>query len=111
MNMQQFIVQRLLTMIPILVGITLLAFLISHTVPGDPTAAMLGQKAMEDPVIVASFRQQWGLDRPLWEQYLVYLANIARGDLGKSIKTHRPVLEDLKQFLPASIELAIGATI
>jgi len=111
MNMQQFILRRLLLMIPLLVGISLISFLISHSVPGDPIAAHLSQKAMEDPVIVATFRQQWGLDRPLWEQYWIYLKNLLRGNMGVSIRTHRPVLDDLRQFLPASTELAIGATI
>jgi len=97
-------------MIPLLVGMTLIAFIISHTVPGDPVAAHLGQKSMEDPTIVAAFRKQWGLDRPLWEQYWIYLKNLLRGNLGVSIRTHRPVIDDLKQFLPASTELAIGAT-
>jgi peptide/nickel transport system permease protein len=110
MNMQQFILRRLLLMIPLLIGITLISFIISHTVPGDPVAANLSQKAMEDPVIVATFRAQWGLDKPLWEQYLVYLKNLLQGDLGVSIRTRRPVLDDLRQFLPASAELALGAT-
>jgi peptide/nickel transport system permease protein len=111
MNMQQFILRRLFLMIPLLIGISLIAFIISHSVPGDPIAAHLSQKAMEDPVIVATFRQQWGLDKPLWEQYFIYLKNLVRGDLGVSIRTHRPVLDDLRQFLPASTELAVGATL
>jgi peptide/nickel transport system permease protein len=111
MNMQEFILRRLFLMIPLLIGITLIAFVISHSVPGDPVAAHLSQKAMEDPVIVATFREQWGLDKPLWQQYLIYLANLVRGDMGTSIRTHRPVFDDLRQFLPASAELAVGATL
>jgi peptide/nickel transport system permease protein len=98
-------------MIPLLIGISLIAFVISHSMPGDPVAAHLSQKAMEDPVIVATFRAQWGLDQPLWQQYLIYIANLVRGDMGTSIRTHRPVLDDLRQFLPASAELALGATL
>jgi peptide/nickel transport system permease protein len=111
MNMQTFILRRLLLMIPLLVGISLIAFVISHAVPADPIAAMLSQKSMEDPVIVATFRQQWGLDKPLWQQYLIYLSKLVRGDMGVSIHTRRPVIEDLRQFLPASVELALGATL
>jgi peptide/nickel transport system permease protein len=108
--MQQYILRRLFLMIPLLIGISLIAFLISHSLPGDPIGAHLSQKAMEDPVIVATFRAQWGLDKPLYQQYLIYIANLAQGDMGTSIRTHRPVLDDLRQFLPASAELAIGAT-
>lgn len=111
MSMQQFILRRLLMMIPLLIGISLIAFIISHSVPGDPVAAHLSQKAMEDPQIVATFRQQWGLDKPLWEQYFIYVKNLLQGNMGVSIRTHRPVLDDLRQFLPASAELAIGATL
>lgn len=111
MSMQQFILRRLLMMIPLLLGISFIAFIISHSVPGDPVAAHLSQKAMEDPQIVATFRQQWGLDKPLWEQYLIYVKNLLQGNMGTSIRTHRPVLDDLRQFLPASAELAIGATL
>jgi peptide/nickel transport system permease protein len=111
MSMQQFILRRLLLMIPLLIGITLISFIISHSVPGDPVAAHLSQKAMEDPVIVATFREQWGLDKPLWQQYVIYLGKLVRGDMGVSIRTHRPVFDDLRQFLPASAELAVGATL
>ena len=111
MSMQQYLVQRLLLMIPLVIGITLISFIISQSVPGDPIGAHLSQKAMEDPEIVAAFRKKWGLDQPVWRQYLTYLANLLQGDLGTSIRTHRPVLDDLRRFLPASIELAVGATL
>jgi peptide/nickel transport system permease protein len=98
-------------MLPLMVGMTLIAFLVSHSVPADPVAAHLGQRAMEDKTIVAAFRQQWGLDKPLPEQYLAYITNLARGNLGTSIRTHMPVAEDLGRYLPASAELAIVATV
>jgi peptide/nickel transport system permease protein len=60
---------------------------------------------------VATFRAQWGLDKPLWQQYVIYIANLVRGDMGTSIRTHRAVVDDLRQFLPASAELALGATL
>src|SRR5205085_6213148 len=62
--MQALVVRRLLLMLPLLVGMTLISFIVSHTVPADPVGANLGQRSMEDPAIVAAFRAQWGLDRP-----------------------------------------------
>src|SRR6478672_1575109 len=109
--MQALVVRRLLLMVPLMIGMSLIAFVVSHSVPADPVAAHLGQRSMEDPTIVAAFRQQWGLDRPLPEQYLTYLRNIAQGNMGVSIRTHMPVAEDLGRFLPASAELAIVATL
>src|SRR4051812_31842604 len=98
-------------MVPLAIGMTLIAFIVSHSMPADPVAAHLGQRAMEDKTIVAAFRQQWGLDKPLPEQYLTYLVNLVRGDLGTSIRTHMPVGDDLARYLPASAELAIAATL
>jgi peptide/nickel transport system permease protein len=109
--MQALILRRVLLMIPLAIGMTLIAFLVSHSVPADPVAAHLGQRAMEDKTIVAAFRQQWGLDKPLPEQYVTYLGHLVRGDLGTSIRTHSPVAEDLGRYLPASAELAIAATV
>ncbi len=91
------------------VGITLLTFVLSHAVPADPVTAYLGPQASGDPQVIAAFRHQWGLDRPLPEQYLIYLANLARGDMGVSISTRQPVTVDLRQHLPATIELALAA--
>jgi len=98
-------------MVPLMLGMTLIAFVVSHSVPADPVAAHLGQRSMEDPTIVAAFRQQWGLDKPLPEQYFTYLKNLAQGNMGVSIRTHMPVAEDLGRYLPASAELAIVATV
>src|SRR5229473_6925380 len=108
--MQALIIRRLLLMVPLGIGMTLIAFVVSHSVPADPVAAHLGQRSMEDPAIVAAFRQQWGLDKPLPEQYLSYLRNLVQGNLGVSIRTHMPVADDLGRYLPASAELAVMAT-
>jgi peptide/nickel transport system permease protein len=109
MPLYQYILRRLALTMPLLIGITLIAFAISHAVPADPVTANLGQKAMSDPKIVAAFRAEWGLDRPVYEQYFVYLRNLLQGDLGRSIKSRRPVVEDLRAFLPATIELATAS--
>jgi len=105
----RFLIRRLLLTIPILFGITLLSFVIARAVPSDPIVANLGQRAMSDPKIVAAFRAEWGLDKPPHEQYLTYIGNLLQGNLGKSIKSRRPVIEDLKAFLPATIELAASS--
>ena len=111
MPIYQYILRRLSLMVPLLVGITLIAFIISHAVPSDPVVSNLGQKASMDPVIVAAFRAEWGLDKPVTEQYTRYVANLVQGDLGTSIKTRRAVVEDIRAYLPASIELATAAII
>lgn len=109
MSFLRFLARRILLTIPILFGITLLAFIVARAVPSDPVVANLGQRAMSDPEIVAAFRAEWGLDKPPHEQYLTYIANLAQGTLGKSIKTRRPVIDDLKAFLPATVELAASS--
>ncbi|MBP8974053.1 MAG: ABC transporter permease [Anaerolineae bacterium] len=106
MSLYQFLARRLLLMIPLLIGISLVAFIISNAIPADPTAANLGERAAADPEIVATFREKWGLDEPLHVQYLTYLSNLFKGDMGTSIRSRRPVSEELGRFLPATIELA-----
>jgi peptide/nickel transport system permease protein len=109
MPIYRYILRRLALLVPLIIGVTLLAFVISNAVPADPVTANLGQKAMSDPKIVAAFRAEWGLDRPPAEQYIVYLRNLISGDLGRSIKSRRAVTEDLASYLPATIELATTA--
>jgi len=110
-NLQAYVGRRLLVLPLMVLGITLLTFLLSHAVPSDPVAANLGDQAAADPAVVAAFKHRWGLDRPLPEQYVIYLANLVRGDMGISITTHQPVLTDLRQHLPATIELATAAMV
>src|SRR3979411_125167 len=109
--MQSLVVRRPLLMGPLMPGMTLIAFVVSHSVPADPVAAHLGQRAMEDPTVVAAFRQQWGLDSHLPAEHLTYLRHLVQVNLGVSIRTHMPVAEDLGRYLPASAELAILATL
>jgi peptide/nickel transport system permease protein len=109
--LRRYIIRRVLLLPPMLVGITLLSFVLSHAVPADPISANLGEQAAANPEVVAAFRQRWGLDRPLPQQYVLYLAHLVRGDMGVSISTHQPVAIDLSQHLPATIELAVTAMI
>jgi len=101
-----YLARRVLLVLVAALGVTLISFLISHAVPSDPIVSNLGQQASQRPEIVAAFRAKWGLDRPLYEQYLSFVGNLAHGDLGTSINTRRPVATDVSQFLPATVELA-----
>ena len=111
MNIYFFVARRMLLMIPVFIGITLLTCTVSHAVPADPITANLGQRAQEDPSIVSRYRHEWGLDQPLPVQYGVYIKNLFTGDLGVSITTRRPVTDDLRQFFPATVELSTAAVI
>lgn len=111
MGLHRYLARRLLLMVPLLIGISLVAFLISNSIPADPTAANLGERAAADPEIVAAFRAKWGLDQPLYIQYLTYMRNLLRGDLGTSIRSHRPIADELTRYLPATIELATAGII
>jgi peptide/nickel transport system permease protein len=106
-----FLLRRGAAGVLLVLGITLVAFVLTHVVPGDPAAAALGQRAIEDPATVAAFRAQYGLDDPLWRQYVTYLANLLHGDLGISQQTRRPVVTDLGDYLPPTIELALVAIV
>lgn len=85
---------------------TLVVFLIATQVPGDPVLAQLGDLQASDPQMVARYRARWGLDRPLWEQYWIFISGIFHGDFGMSISTQRPVFDDIRQYAPATVELA-----
>ena len=92
-----------------LFGVVLVAFLIAHMVPADPLATVLSDQATKDPSVRAAYMKRWGLDRPLPDQFLAYLENVLKGDLGESFTTRRPVLQDLRHFLPGTLELSIAA--
>lgn len=106
----RFLIRRVLLAVVLAWGVTLVTFVLTNLVPGDPVAANLGQRAMNDPEIVAQWRAEHGLDRPLWEQYALYLQGLVQGDLGESQQSHRPVSQDLAEAVPATLELA-GAAI
>lgn len=109
--MAVYLLRRILVSFPTLVGITLVTFLVSHLLPADLVLINLGDRAAQDPELVRAFRERWGLDRPLGMQYLVYLSHLARGNLGTSIATNRPVLTELALSLPMTVELATLATL
>jgi peptide/nickel transport system permease protein len=109
MRLLTYIFKRLLYLIPVLIGVTILVFVISHAIPGDPARMMAGQKASRQAV--ENLRRSMGLDRPLPEQYLRYLVGLLRGDLGRSIRNQRPVADDLKDFFPATLELTLASMV
>jgi len=99
-------VRRLLATAIMAVATTLVVFLVAHAVPADPVLAQLGDRAAANPEMVAKYRAHWGLDKPLWVQYGVFLKGLVRGDLGESIVSRRPVLQDIEEYAPATFELA-----
>lgn len=111
LHLLRYIGRRLGLMVFLLLGVTVIVFTISHLVPSDPIASNLSQTAQADPEVVNAFKQKWGLDKPLYQQYFIYLKNLLQGDLGTSIRTGRPVMQDLLQYYPATIELSIFAMI
>src|SRR5438105_11578858 len=102
-----FVGQRLVALVFLALGVRLIAFVLTHLVPGDPAEANLGQRAGSDPVAVRVFRERYGLDKPLPVQYVVYLGNLLHGDMGESEQSRRPVRNDLAEYIPATAELAV----
>jgi peptide/nickel transport system permease protein len=109
--MGQYVTRRLGLMVVAAIGVTLISFVISHAVPNDPIVANLGQQASQRPEIVKAFKEKWGLDKPLYVQYLDFLRNLARGELGTSLNTRRAITKDIAHFLPATIELGTTAVL
>ncbi len=107
MSLLEFILRRLVAMIPVVFGVTLCMFLISHSIAGDPAVMIAGPRASAETL--ETIRRTHGLDRPLYEQYFRYMKGLARGDLGESIRNRRPVSQDLKAFFPATLELTLAS--
>jgi len=107
--MGRYIFRRLLNLIPVLLGITLLVFLFLHLIPGDPAVVMLGDRAT--PTQVAALRERMGLNEPLPLQYLAFLGNLLQFDLGRSIFTGVPIIEEIKIRWPATFELSVVAMV
>lgn len=105
----RYAARKLLITAGLLLGVTVMTFLLVQLVPGDGATANLSEVAQSDPAVVAAYRAKWGLDRPLVEQYFTYLGNLLQGDLGTSQTTGNPVLSDLLKYVPATLELAIPA--
>ena len=105
--MLRFAVRRLLLLVPILIGLSILVFFWIRALPGSPAEALLGERATDESI--AQVRTQYGLDDPLYEQYWRYLQTVGSGDLGTSIRSRRPITEEIRERFPATVELATGA--
>src|SRR5918998_5557819 len=105
--MLRYVVRRLLLLVPILLGLSLLLFFWVRALPGSPAEALLGERAT--PELVAQYREQYGLDEPIHEQYLAYLkTTLVERDLSISAATHRPVSTEIRERFPATVELAVA---
>lgn len=104
--MPRYVVSRVILAAIMAVLATLVIFLIANTVPGDPALAQLGDMAASNPEFLKAFRAKWALDLPLWERYFIFLKALLHGDLGLSIASQRPVLDDIVSYAPATVELA-----
>src|SRR5437879_2874642 len=102
-----FLLKRVAGIAAVMTGVAVITFAISHVIPADPVAAALGDHATDAQI--AQFRTEYGLDRPLPEQYVIYATGIVHGDLGKSIRMRRPVADDLADSFPATLELSFAA--
>lgn len=109
--MSRYLAWRLVGAIPTLLGVTVLTFLFIRLIPGDAIAARLGTSTALTPEQLASLRAYFGLDQPLHQQYWNWLTSLLRGDFGYSIRTGRPVLVEIMERLPATLELAAAATL
>src|SRR6266542_4247657 len=107
--MLRYVVRRLLLLVPILLGVSILIFFWIRALPGNPASALLGERST--PELVKEYKERYGLDRPVPVQYWDYVKNTVKGDLGTSISSRRAVTYEIKQRFPATIELAVAAMI
>src|SRR3989440_544865 len=107
--MLRYVVRRLLLLVPILVGVSILIFFWIRALPGNPASALLGERST--PELVKQYKERYGLDRPIPIQYWDYVKNTLKGDLGTSISSRRQVTDEIRQRFPATIELAVAAMI
>lgn len=111
MEQMKFIGKRLIYLVVMLFGVATLVFILTKMIPGDPTVANLSQRALSDPEVVAAYKAKYGLDQPVFVQYVLYIKNLLQFDLGTSIRTNKPVLSELSRCYPATIELALFAIV
>ena len=108
MKTWEFIVRRLLLLIPVIIGVTIITFTVSHVIPADPARAFAGGPKAQ-PDVIERITKELHLDQPIWIQYFYYLNDIVHLNLGKSYLESRPVIESLAQYFPATLELTIFA--
>jgi len=106
--MGTYIIRRCLLLIPVLFGVSLLTFVLVHVAPGDAVQIIAGQEVTD--AFLAELRSEMGLDKPLILQYTLYIRDLFKGDLGKSYRTRRPVLQEIGLAFPATVTLTVAAT-
>ncbi|MGR8008483.1 ABC transporter permease [Streptomyces hypolithicus] len=106
--MGRYVARRLLQMIPVFIGSTLLVFMMMYALPGDPVRALAGEQAV-NPAQIAAVKKDLGLDLPIWQQYWNYLIGLFQGDFGTQIATQRPVADVIADAFPITIRLALFA--
>lgn len=106
-----YVIRRLLLLIVVIWGTVTITFIIARILPANPVALYVGQAQITDPKVIAQITHEWGLDQPLYIQYLAYFKNILTGNLGNSFSSQQPVINDLQTRMPATIELSIFALI
>ena len=106
--MLRLLARRLALVVPTFIGVTLLGFLLIHSIPGDAVEARVGERGIS-PERLAYFRHELGLDQPLWKQFLDYQGQLLHGDLGRSVVTQESVWTEFKTFFPATLELGLCA--
>ena len=107
--MRWYIVKRLAMLVPVMLGVSIIAFSLIHLAPGDPARTMLGERATQEQL--NEIREKYGLDKPLYVQYGIWLNGVLHGDLGRSITTHEEVAKEIGDRFPNTMELAIAAMI
>jgi ABC-type dipeptide/oligopeptide/nickel transport system permease component len=107
----RYVIRRLIAMPFLVLGIVTIAFLLTTVTKGDPLTAIVSDRQMNNPEVVAAAKARWGLDRSLPERYVIYVGNLVTGDMGTSFITRRPVFQDILYRLPATIELVVAAMI
>ena len=109
MTLLSYLLRRLVGFVAVMIGISIITFGLSHLVPADPAVVAMGDHATNEQI--DAFREKYGLNKPIPEQYWIYVTNLLRGDLGTSLRTRRPVASDLRDFFPATFELSLTALI
>src|SRR5262249_43226548 len=107
MGSRDYLLRRTAQLVPTLLGLLVLIFVIARVMPGDPVRLALGPEATREQI--EAYRQKLGLDQPLPVQFARYLGGLTRGDFGESIRTYRDVRLDIREFLPATVELVLAA--
>ncbi|HYZ75732.1 MAG TPA: ABC transporter permease [Gaiellaceae bacterium] len=105
--MLRYLVRRLLLLVPILFGVSVLIFFWIRALPGSPAESLLGERAT--PALVKAYRERYGFDEPVYKQYWIYVKTTVKGDLGVSVASHRRVVAEIKKKFPATVELALAA--